>query len=255
MNPEKLRRIILLCLPIAALGLWLSQFTPSLKQEPKVPVIGIPQTTTPEYAEAIRKAGGHPILLPYNLDDIEKHITQLDGVLFPGGADIDPAVYGEEKHPTVKIVAQDRYDFESKLARAWLDRTEKPFLGVCLGCQLLNVVQGGNLVQDIPSKFGTSHRQAHSIAIAPESKLLGIFEAENIEVNSNHHQAVNQLGKGLKVTARSPEGVVEAIESIDGRFIVGVQWHPEQMPDPQQAQLFSQFIEAARAAMPEKQRF
>lgn len=211
------------------------------------PVIGIPKTSGTKYSDAIVKAGGIPVMLSYDPGKIPEHLETLDGVLFPGGADIPPSLYGDEEvHHTVKLVPKDRLNFEYQLAEAWLNHTDKPFLGVCLGCQMLNVVKGGTLIQDIPSEFGGNHRVDHPIEVEPGSKLHDIFKSANIEVNSTHHQAVRELGEGLKITARAPDGIVEGIEMTSDRFVVGVQWHPERLRgDKKQQMLFDSFIEAA----------
>ncbi|MDF1810707.1 MAG: gamma-glutamyl-gamma-aminobutyrate hydrolase family protein [Verrucomicrobiales bacterium] len=211
------------------------------------PVIGIPHTTQADYAEAVTKAGGIPVILPYDNEKIPEHLTKLDGILFPGGADVPPTLYGEEEiHPTVKTVSDERLEFEYDLAKLWLKETDKPYLGICLGCQMLNVVQGGSLIQDIPSEFGADHRVDHDVEIVTGSKIYSIFGKEVLSVNSRHHQAVRNLGEGLKVAAKSPDGIIEAIELMSDRFVVGVQWHPEKLKDnSDQEKLFRQFIEAA----------
>ena len=123
-------------------------------------------------------------------------------------------------------------------------------LGICLGSQWINVLHGGSLIQDIPSALGVNHREVtHKVKLEPDSRLGKIFGEMEFEVNSLHHQAVKDLGKGLRIVARSPDGVVEATESTDpNRFLIGVQWHPEKMmPDDQlQARLLRAFVEAAK---------
>jgi putative glutamine amidotransferase len=168
----------------------------------------------------------------------------------PGGADIPPDEYGEKAHKTVKVLDNNRYSFEKAMVRAWIEHTRKPLLGICLGGQWINVVSGGSLIQDIPSALGGNHRGvSHDVIVEPGSRLIRIFGESRFEVNSNHHQAVKNLGKGLKITARSPDGVVEAIETTDPeRFLIGVQWHPEKLlpGDRRQAKLLEAFIQAAR---------
>jgi len=216
------------------------------------PLIGIASVSGGDYVGAVREAGGIPVVLPDaggNEASIEGYLESLDGLLLPGGADIPPSEYGEDPHPTVRELDEDRYRFERALSRAWLERTDKPLLGICLGNQWLNVAGGGSLVQDIPSEYGVDHREGHSISIEPDSRLAGILGATELEVNSNHHQAVKKVGEGLRVVARCPDGVVEATEVAGGdRFVVGVQWHPERMiaEDERQAGLLEAFVEAAR---------
>ncbi len=217
------------------------------------PLIGISSVTNDACVRAIRDSGGIPVVLPAadgGPGMIGRYLEMLDGLLMPGGADIPPFEYGEEPHPTVQLLAEDRSAFEKTLGRAWIERTDKPLLGICLGSQWINVLHGGSLVQDIPSEFGLSHRgTTHPVKLEPDSRLARILGATELEVNSSHHQAVRALVAGLRVVARSPEGLVEAIETIDpDRFLIGVQWHPERMMpgDPRQARLMKAFVGACR---------
>ncbi len=217
------------------------------------PLIGVASLDSETYIRAIRESGGIPVVLP-NTDPspeaIEDYLTRLDALLLPGGADIPPSEYGEAPHPTVKVLSDERFSFEKAMGKAWIERTDKPLLGICLGSQWINVLHGGSLVQDIPSEFNANHRDTtHKVTVEPDSRLGGIFGESEFEVNSLHHQAVRKVGKGLRIVARSPEGIVEATESVDpNRFLIGVQWHPEKlMPEDQrQAKLLKAFVEAAR---------
>jgi len=220
------------------------------------PLIGIASLTAESYVRAIRESGGIPVVLPNtesNPQAIADYLERLDGLLLPGGADIPPSEYGEEAHETVKVLDEKRYQFEKALGKAWIERTRKPLLGICLGSQWINVLHGGSLVQDLPSAVKVNHREVtHLVKIEPDSRLSRIFGEMEFQVNSFHHQAVNKVGKGLRIVARSPDGVVEATESTDsGRFLIGVQWHPEKlMPqDQRQAKLLRAFVDAAREAM------
>lgn len=219
------------------------------------PLIGIASLTDATYVRAIRQSGGVPLVLP-NTDGspeaIDEYLELLDGLVMPGGADIPPSEWGEAPHPTTRVLDDDRYLFEKALIKAWIEKTDKPLLGICLGSQWVNVAHGGSLVQDIPSEFPVSHRNVtHKVTLDPDSRLSRIFGRTEMEVNSFHHQAVRNVGKGLKVVAKSPDGVIEATETIDpDRFLIGVQWHPEKMiPEhPLQAKIFQAFIaEAAKA--------
>ncbi|MCA9136464.1 MAG: gamma-glutamyl-gamma-aminobutyrate hydrolase family protein, partial [Planctomycetales bacterium] len=160
-----------------------------------------------------------------------------------------PAEYGEEPHETVQLLDDDRFQFERVLCKAWIEKTDKPLLGICLGSQWINVASGGTLIQDIPSAIGGNHRGVtHPIQIQPDSRLAEILGAVDVEVNSSHHQAVKDLGRRLRITACSPDGVVEATESTDpDRFLIGVQWHPERMipDDPCQSKLLKAFVDAS----------
>lgn len=215
------------------------------------PLIGIASLTSGTYVRAIRASGGIPVVLS-NKDASEEaiaaYVARLDGLLMPGGADIPPSEWGEEQHPTTRLLSDDRYRFEKALITAWLRDCDKPLLGICLGSQWINVAHGGSLVQDIPSEFGVDHRgTSHKVRLEAGSRLQAIYARDEFEVNSLHHQAVRRVGAGLRVVARSPDGIVEATESSDPeRFIVGVQWHPEKlMPqDPLQARLLQAFVAA-----------
>jgi gamma-glutamyl-gamma-aminobutyrate hydrolase PuuD len=193
------------------------------------------QTTVPfAYVRAVAENGGVPLVLP-TIDDeriLQHYLQLLDGLVLIGGDDIPPAAYGQEPHETVVPLAPERYEFERKLIARWLE-SGKPLLGICLGMQFTNVVAGGTMVQDIPSQIGTAvnHRAYHKVRIEPGSLLARLLDAQEVSVLSNHHQAVDDLGKNLRVVARSEDGVVEALERTDGRFGLFVQWHPEAMKD------------------------
>ena len=217
------------------------------------PLIGIASLTSDSYVRAIRESGGIPVVLPNadgNSEKIDEYLDLLDGLLMPGGADIPPEEYGEETHETVRLLDDDRYLFEKELCKAWLEETDKPLLGICLGCQWIGVASGGSLVQDIPSELGPNHRDVdHHVKLNPDSRLSKIFGQTKLEVNSLHHQAVDEVGSALRIVGESHDGVVEAIESSHPeRFVVGVQWHPEKlMPENKlQAKLLKAFVEAAK---------
>ena len=220
----------------------------------EAPLIGIASVNGEAYVQSIRAAGGIPVILPAHDDDpaaIAGYLARLDGLLMPGGADIPPSEYGEQPHPTVEVLDDQRFRFERALGKAWIESTDKPLLGICLGSQWINVFHGGSLVQDIPSETGGNHRgTVHRVALEPGTRLKRIFGEAEIEVNSWHHQAVDPagLGKNLRVAARGADGVIEATETTDPeRFLMGVQWHPEKMlpGDARQAKLIVAFVEAA----------
>ena len=186
------------------------------------------------YAAAVAENGGVPVVLP-TIDDeqiLQRYLEVLDGLVLIGGDDIPPEAYGEQPHETVEPLEKHRYDFERKLIAQWL-ASGKPLLGVCLGMQFTNVVAGGTMVQDIPSEIGTkvNHKGYHRVQIDPDSRLAGLLNGREASVLSSHHQAVDGLGKNLRVIARSDDGVTEALERIDGKFGLFVQWHPEAMTD------------------------
>ena len=239
------------------LGYQIGQHQPTSEARPLLtdqrPLIGIASLTSETYIRAVRESGGIPVVLPntdYSEEVIADYLTRLDALLMPGGADIPPSEYGEETHETVKTLDDDRFNFEKAMGRAWIEKTDKPMLGICLGSQWINVLHGGSLVQDIPSEFDVVHRDVtHPVTLEPDSRLARIFGEAEFEVNSFHHQAVRKVGQGLRIVARSPDGIVEATESTDpNRFLIGVQWHPEKlMPEDQrQAKLIKAFVEAAK---------
>lgn len=189
-----------------------------------------------EYTDALLRAGAAPLIVPMNTD--EDALVQLcetaDGFFFAGGVDLDPALYGEEKlNDTVEI--DDVRDKLEMTALGTALKTDKPILGVCRGIQSVNVGMGGTLYQDIPSQYegALTHRQSipadqpsHKVKVAEGSRLYDITGGE-IMTNSFHHQAVKTPAKGLEVTARAEDGMIEALESDSERFILLVQWHPE----------------------------
>jgi putative glutamine amidotransferase len=223
---------------------------------------------TEDYRRAVERAGGEAVLVP--LKDQEEQgrlIPTLDAFVLPGSsADIDPVEY--QGKSTGKSLAPDR-DREHT-DRAILDfafANGKPVLAVCYGVQMLNVYQGGSLFQDIPKDLakrpnavphGTTDivrgtkkdgDQYHDAVLTEGSILAKLAESSKVHINSRHHQAIDRPGEKLRVTAQAPDGVIEAVEwTGDSNWVVGVQWHPERMPDDPFAQrLFQQFVAAARA--------
>lgn len=204
------------------------------------------------YVRAIAENGGVPVVLP-TVDDetiIQRYVKELDGLVLIGGADIPPSAYDEQPHETVEPLTSQRYDFDRRLIASWL-ASDKPVLGVCLGMQFCNVVLGGSLIQDIPSEVGkeVDHRNYHRVRIARDSSLAKLLGASEARVLSNHHQAVDDVGAGLKIVAWSPDGVNEAAERIDGGFGLFVQWHPESGDDRQHRDaIYGALVRAAAEA-------
>ncbi|MGL6173873.1 MAG: gamma-glutamyl-gamma-aminobutyrate hydrolase family protein [Cellulosilyticaceae bacterium] len=206
-----------------------------------------------DFSLAIYRAGGMPLLLPIleSKDDILNQLLLCDGLLLPGGDDINPLLYGEEPSPHLGEVYAKVDHYELMLTRFALS-SNKPILGICRGCQLLNISLGGNVYQDI-SEYPTpylKHAQSarrfeatHTITFDPNS-LLGKLFNPTISVNSFHHQVIHTLGKDLIATAHAKDGIIEAIELPSKPFIVGVQWHPEIMVNgsDEMLPLFKQFI-------------
>jgi putative glutamine amidotransferase len=189
------------------------------------------------YVQAVLESGGTPLILPtiQNEEALGQYLEIFDGLVLIGGADIPPSAYGQKPHETVAVMTAQRYNFERKLIESWL-RTGKPVLGICLGMQFTNVVAGGSMIQDIPSQIGAGvvhrgERVYHNVNVEAGSMLEDVLGAENAMVYSNHHQAVKKVGRGLRVVARSDDGIAEAMERTGGGFGLFVQWHPEAMED------------------------
>lgn len=192
------------------------------------------------YVNATVKAGGTPVLIPLVTGKAvpENIISHIDGLILSGGGDIHPSFFGEELHPAVTDCNLERDRYDLALIHAAIER-QMPVLGICRGHQALNVAFGGTLIQDIPSQVPDSkivHDQpearevaSHSVRINPESKLYQIVMQSDLRVNSFHHQAVKTVASGFRAVAFSEDGLVEAIESEEGKTILGVQWHPETM--------------------------
>jgi putative glutamine amidotransferase len=207
------------------------------------------------YVTAVAKAGGDPILLPHvGADRAEAYVDLLDGVVIAGGDfDIPPAYYGEEARPKLGKLLEERSDFERAVLTLALQH-DLPVLGVCGGMQLLNVVMGGTLYQDLSERDGTGvHVQphdkrepAHPVVVEAGSLLAKLTGKNAITANSTHHQIVNRIGKGLVASGIADDGVVEAIESSTYRYALGVQWHPEVLAAPEHAALYRGLIDAAR---------
>ena len=191
------------------------------------------------YISAVEDAGAVPFIIPVSndLEKTKKLIDLCDGLLFPGGEDIDPGYYGENPHKNLGEIRPevDKFLFHSLL---YALEQRKPALGICKGMQMMVVATGGSLYQDIYSQreeetflhcqSGRRTYGVHQVQIDKDSRLFQILETGQIATNSMHHQSVRTLGKGLRLSAHTEDGIVEAVESLDGRLI-GVQWHPEEM--------------------------
>ncbi len=202
-----------------------------------------------DYISAISDAGGYPIMLfPH-----DKLPPFLDGIVFTGGGDIDPLLFHEEPLFQSGEISPLRDAFEISLCKEAVEKNI-PILGICRGMQVINIALGGTIYQDIsvqtnsklkhsqqaPRDYGT-----HSIVIEKNTQLFALWEKEKATVNSFHHQAVALLGNGLRISAKSQDGLVEAIEHTVNLFVLGVQWHPEAMGSEEQKRLFSAFLTAA----------
>ncbi|WP_246140135.1 gamma-glutamyl-gamma-aminobutyrate hydrolase family protein [Protaetiibacter larvae] len=207
------------------------------------------------YFEAVNRAGGIAVLLPPQpVDDAiaAAVLDGLDGLIVTGGKDVDPARYGQQPHPTTDAPRPDRDAWEDALLTAAIAR-ELPFLGICRGLQLLNVARGGSLIQHLPDVVGSTRYNAgggrftvNEVGIEGGTRLAALLPEATLDVKSYHHQAVDELGEGLVVTARSDDGTVQAVELPGVPFGVAVQWHPEE-DAAEDARLFAGLVDAARA--------
>ncbi len=210
-------------------------------------------TLSDKYVNGIKKAGGIPVIIPNGLNEesLKELAGSLDGFLFSGGSDVDPNCYGKEKDATVDDTWPVRDETELFLLRYVLENTKKPVFGICRGLQVMNVALGGTLIIDLEIAGKMRHSLtdnpraefSHEIIVKDDSHLKNILKDEN-RVNSFHHQAIDQLGKGLVATAYSVDDqVIEAVEMPGERYILAVQWHPEELTDHEaHQQLFNEFV-------------
>jgi gamma-glutamyl-gamma-aminobutyrate hydrolase PuuD len=222
----------------------------SYAQEASWGVWNLPAALVPlAYVDAVERVGGRAIVLPPTDEAIDETLDVVDGIVFSGGVDVDPAIYGADMHPETDDPQAHRDAGELALMAAALER-DMPVLAICRGFQLLNVVRGGDLIQHLPESVGNDdHKQVpgefvrHPIEVRGGTRLAGLVGASS-EVTSHHHQAVGAVGEGLVETAWAADGTLEAIEDPEKRFVLGVQWHPEATDDQT---LFEELVSEARA--------
>jgi putative glutamine amidotransferase len=209
-----------------------------------------------EYVDAVRRAGGIPLLIAPGESNWEQALEVIDAFVLTGGGDIDPQRYAGRVHELNYGIDHERDHLELAIAR-WLIDSGTPTLGICRGAQILNIVEGGTLIEHIPEEVGESilHRAPrrepipHAIHIKAGSRLLQILGQEEVEAASWHHQALRRVARGFEVAASAPDGIVEAIEMPRHPWLIAVQWHPEltAASDPVQQRLFDAVVQAALA--------
>ena len=213
-----------------------------------------------DYEEAVRRVGGDAVILDYKKHSPAEVVAAFDGVLLAGGGDVLPSIYGEAAHGTFDPAEQGRDEYEIELVKRVLE-ADLPLFAICRGIQVLNVALGGTIVQDIPSEVANALNHdvreprvaiAHEVWMNSDSLLERLMsdrveDSDVVPVNSRHHQAVKQVGKGLVVSGTAPDGVIEAVEDPGRRFCLGVQWHPENFFRTGEFRaLFEGFLEASQ---------
>ena len=207
------------------------------------------------YVRAVEAAGGRALLVPPSMEGIDETLDALDGLLFSGGSDLDPEIYGQQAHAETDGVVPERDRAEIALLQAALER-DMPVLAVCRGSQVLNVARGGDLVQHLPEVVGDEkHKHTpgvfadHDVDLVSGTRVQRIL-GDHAPVKSHHHQGYGQLGAGLREAARADDGTIEALEDPSQRFALGVLWHPEAGED---FALFEALVEEARAHHEERE--
>jgi putative glutamine amidotransferase len=233
------------------------------------PVVGITTYLTPAawgawhldaalvpaaYVRAVERAGGVPLLVPPGAS-FEEALDRVDGMVFSGGSDVDPELYGATAHEETVGIFRERDEFELGLMRAALAR-DLPVLAICRGSQVLNVALGGDLEQHVPDRVGNDvHKETpgvfaeHDVEVLPDTRL-GAIVGERVEAKSHHHQGYGTIGEGLREAAHAPDGTVEALEDPSRRFTLGVLWHPEEGDDMALFEALVREADAYRATRP-----
>ena len=208
--------------------------------------------TNEGYVAKLEKSGASVLLIPHTKTDIDTLISHCDGLLLPGGPDIEPSLYNKERHPSCGKSDRESDIFQIALYHA-AKRKGIPILGICRGCQLINVAEGGTLFQDymmreqhhiVHPDLEHFDQVSHPVTIQENTKLASILGSSKVGVNSLHHQCIDEVAPVFQCTARSSDGCIEAIENTSENWILGVQWHPESMGD-EMLPLFKAFVDAA----------
>lgn len=233
----------------------------------KRPMIGVLPLYDPEkdsywmlpgYLRGVEEAGGIPMILPPRADKavLRNLLERLDGLLFTGGQDVDPELYGMEPEGLCGTLCKERDLLEPALLSLAMER-DLPVLGICRGIQLMNAVLGGTLYRDLPTEHGDglNHRieaGTHPVRLSPGTPLYRLLGVDKLAVNSHHHQAIRDLAPPLREMARSEDGLIEAVYAPDKRFFWGIQWHPEMSLDesPASRRIFSAFVSACGSSAP-----
>lgn len=238
--------------PLVAVSVWKRELP--THWDPRTPLYSLAE----HYVEALRRAGAVPLLLAHpDPEDAGQVLDTVDGLVLTGGADIDPQAYGARNEGLSRDTNPRADASEMALARAALER-RVPTLGICRGMQVLNVALGGTMRQHVtteqgphrpePTDFDAVKTHGHDITLVTGSRLAAIYHRTQRAVNSYHHQALDRVADGLRVTARAADGVVEAVEHTDGWDCIGVQWHPEKTLDGSDDVLFTGFVAGLRPA-------
>ena len=226
-----------------------------------VNILGIrTYTLAIDYTQAIERAGGIPVILPLHIADIDMLLECIDGIVFSGGGDIDPAIFDQERHETTESIDAERDAFEIALIEKAFAR-DVPILAICRGIQVMNVAQGGTLIQDIPTQTDADAEHAQRRVGVGEHDLFQsatILEGDNlvsaamgaglVNINSFHHQALGDVASSLEVVATSDDGIIEAVYAPEQTFVIGTQWHPERLAaeHTEHQALFDRLVQAAR---------
>ena len=200
-----------------------------------------------DYVRSVERAGGRALLVPPSPNGVHETLDAVDGLIFSGGSDLDPELYGQEEHPETTGVFTERDRAELALVQGALAR-DMPVLAICRGSQVLNVARGGDLVQHLPDVVGDEkHKHTpgtfadHDVTLERGTRLAGLL-GDRAPVKSHHHQGLGRIGEGLRAAAHAEDGTIEAVEDPSRRFVMGVLWHPEAGEDKR---LFEELVREA----------